>query len=88
MVESRCGILCSTCRYREKVGCQGCLIITKPFWGNSCPLKSCCEERKLEHCGLCPDFPCATLTEFSYAEKEGDNGKRIEHCKQWAAANS
>jgi len=86
MVESRCGILCSKCHYREEVGCKGCLIITKPFWGDSCPLKACCEERKLEHCGLCADFPCATLTEFSYAKEEGDNGRRIEHCKQWAAA--
>ena len=29
MVESRCGILCSECEYREQVNCKGCVSIHK-----------------------------------------------------------
>ena len=43
MVESRCGILCRECEYKEKMNCGGCVHIDKPFWGDSCPVKSCCE---------------------------------------------
>ena len=37
MVESRCGILCGQCEYREQMGCTGCVNIQKPFWGDSTP---------------------------------------------------
>ena len=84
MVESRCGILCSKCEYQEKMNCKGCIAIDRPFWGDSCPVKSCCEEQKHNHCGECTDFPCPLLIEFAYDEKEGDNGKRIETCRYWA----
>ena len=84
MIESRCGILCSQCSYREKLKCAGCITIDKPFWGDSCPVKSCCEGRAHEHCGQCSNFPCKLLIEFAYDENEGDNGKRIETCRSWA----
>lgn len=32
MIESRCGILCSECSYREQMNCKGCITIEKPFW--------------------------------------------------------
>lgn len=81
--ESRCGILCSTCPYREQMGCAGCVHIEKPFWGESCPVKACCEEKQHTHCGQCAAFPCGLLHEMSYDEKQGDNGKRIEQCRCW-----
>jgi hypothetical protein len=84
MIESRCGILCSQCHYREEVGCEGCTNIDKPFWGDSCPVKDCCEGRGHEHCGLCDEFPCKLLTGFAYNVEQGDNGKRIEACRGWA----
>jgi len=83
MVESRCGILCGQCDYREQMNCKGCIQIEKPFWGESCPVKSCCESKATDHCGLCPDFPCALLQKFSFDKEQGDDGKRIEQCKQW-----
>ena len=46
MIESRCGLLCGKCEYREKMNCNGCIAITKPFWGDVCPVKTCCEEKK------------------------------------------
>lgn len=55
-----------------------------PFWG-VCPVKSCCEEKTLQHCGECKDFPCTQLNEFAYAEKEGDCGVRLDQCKIWSA---
>lgn len=83
MIESRCGLLCQSCTYRTQMNCQGCLQITTPFWGDACPIKVCCEEKKLLHCGLCERFPCDLLTSFAYDKEQGDNGKRIEQCKQW-----
>lgn len=81
-VESRCGILCSECRFEE---CKGCVNIPDPFWG-SCPVKACCEKKGKTHCGECGEFPCGLLLQFAYDEKEGDGGKRIAQCKLWKAA--
>ena len=86
MIESRCGLLCSACDYREQMNCKNCISITKPFWGDACPVKSCCEERRHEHCGLCSDFPCDLLKQFAYDKEQGDDGKRIEQCKVWASS--
>lgn len=82
MVESRCGILCSECNYKEKIHCIGCVQIKYPFWGK-CAVKSCCENRDIDNCGKCQRFPCQILKKFSYDEEQGDNGKRIEQCKRW-----
>ena len=74
MIESRCGLLCSQCGYREQMDCPGCVHMSKPFWGESCPVKSCCEGKEHRHCGECASFPC--------------DGKRIEQCKCWSAEAS
>ena len=84
MVESRCGILCSACKFREKMNCQGCVAIDKPYWGE-CQVKSCCEGKGYNNCGECPELPCETLTQFAYDEHNGDAGRRIERCKEWAS---
>ncbi len=85
MIESRCGIVCSECEYKESMGCGGCVNISKPFWADACPVKSCCEGKSSAHCGECGDFACDLLNQFAYDEKQGDNGKRIEQCKKWKA---
>lgn len=84
MIESRCGLLCGECEYREQTGCPGCLQIHKPFWGESCPVKACCESKDLAHCGQCRDFPCALLNQFAHDPEQGDAGARIGRCKLWA----
>ena len=84
MIESRCGIVCSECGYKESTGCKGCVNIDKPFWGETCPVKSCCEGKELLHCGECETFPCELLISFAYDEEQGDNGMRIEQCRLWA----
>lgn len=83
MAESRCGLLCSKCNFREQVPCPGCTQMKKPFWGESCPVKSCCEDRGHVHCGECTDFPCSILHQFAYEMEQSDNGERIEQCKRW-----
>ena len=63
-----CGLYCGDCEY---VGerCQGCgRVHGKPFWVElnkleACPVYDCCINRhRLEHCGLCNEFPCKTFT--------------------------
>lgn len=83
MITSRCGIACGECEFKEKMGCKGCVNIQKPFWGESCPVKSCCEQKNHRHCGECGQFPCGLLISFAYDKEQGDNGKRIEQCRCW-----
>lgn len=83
MIESRCGLICSTCEFRETMNCD-CITKDKPFWADFCPVKNCCEGRRHEHCGQCEDFPCKILIQIAYDEEVGDNGKCIEMCRIWA----
>lgn len=82
-IESRCGICCSKCQFKLEEKCKGCTNIKNPFWANSCPVKSCCESKKLKCCGECDKFPCNLLNSFAYDKEQGDNGLRIENCKKW-----
>lgn len=88
MIESRCGLLCSQCAYRETPGCSGCTRMEKPFWGDSCPVKSCCEGKGLNHCGQCGEFPCALLHRFAYEMEQSDQGERIRQCERWREAEN
>jgi hypothetical protein len=84
MIKSRCGIICDTSVCKEAFGfdCAGCVNIETAPWGK-CEVKDCCEGRNHEHCGLCGDFPCEVLKGYSYDAEHGDNGARIEQCKEW-----
>lgn len=86
MIKSRCGIYCNPAACKETFGfdCAGCPNMDKPVWGEYCCVKRCCEERGHEHCGLCVDFPCETLKEYAYDKEHGDEGARIERCREWA----
>ena len=65
-----CGIYCGDCGFLGEQ-CKGCGYVDgKPFWtaqmpSNVCPLHECCRNQKqLEHCGLCTDFPCKIFLEL------------------------
>lgn len=65
-----CGIYCAECPFLGQQ-CAGCgQVDGKPFWtsqipGAVCPLHDCCRnKKKLEHCGLCAEFPCKTFNEL------------------------
>ena len=87
MIESRWGLRCSDCNFRESMGCKGCVNMDKPFWADSCPVKSCCEKKGLQHCGECDDFVCPLLHTFAYDMEQSDNGARIEQCQKWCNNN-
>ncbi len=84
VISSRCGILCEDCHYLKDGICPGkCCENSKPFWGDQCPVKACCENKHLQHCGQCSQFPCDLLKQFAYDPQQGDNGLRIETCLAW-----
>ena len=89
MVDSRCGLRCTTCEYREPFACGGC-IETKghPFHGE-CPIAVCSQNRGILHCGECLDFPCGLLRQYSCDPEHGDTpkGKRIEQCRIWLCSD-
>jgi hypothetical protein len=62
-----CGIYCGDCQFLGKT-CEGCEKVKgRPFWtvqmpSGICQLNDCCtRQKKLEHCGLCEEFPCKTF---------------------------
>ena len=87
-VQSRCGLLCKWCAYKESHNCGGCVETNgRPFHGE-CPVAKCCQDRGHAHCGECSDMPCTLLRQYSCDDPEhGDNppGSRIEVLKAWAA---
>lgn len=85
---SKCGLDCGKCSLKEEYGCSGCLEMTDGYWGEKCEIKACCEEKGLEHCGLCGDFPCEMLLDYSYDPETGDDGERLLNCKKWADEKS
>lgn len=56
---------------------------TEAVLGEGCPVKSCVEEKKLQHCGECETFPCELAKAFAYDEKQGDGGERLKTCRCW-----
>ncbi|MDD1772075.1 MAG: DUF3795 domain-containing protein [Methanomassiliicoccales archaeon] len=57
--------------------------MTIPFWGGKCGVKSCCEERGLDHCGTCVEFPCKMLSEIG-KDQGYDPAPRLERLVEWA----
>ncbi|MDL2287141.1 pyridoxamine 5'-phosphate oxidase family protein [Eubacteriales bacterium OttesenSCG-928-G02] len=56
-VQSRCGLLCSFCSYREEYNCGGCIETNgNPFHGE-CPVAKCCQDKTYNHCGECESLP-------------------------------
>ena len=85
-VDSRCGLHCTGCTWKESHGCRGCIPTNgNPFHGE-CPVAVRKKKKGLVHCGQCPEIPCDLLTSYSCDEENGDSpvGARIEQCKRWA----
>lgn len=83
MYESRCGVCCDRCERKDQVECSGCLKMEMPFWGAPCGVKSCCEQRKIDHCGKCPDFPCDMLSNMG-KDQGYDPSVKIDRLRAWA----
>lgn len=88
-MDTRCGLCCSTCGYRERMDCGGCVASQgHPFHGE-CPIAVCCQAKGLAHCGKCEIFPCGLLRQYSEDPVHGDDppGARIAVCRKWADAD-
>ncbi len=89
MIETYCGLHCSTCTFKDSTGCGGCIETGgQPFHGE-CPVALCCIEKQVPHCGACDGFPCVLLMQYSCDIEHGDKpiGERIRQCVQWAKLN-
>jgi len=90
VIDTRCGLNCVNCAFRERTKCGGCIKTNgHPFHGE-CSVAICCQNRGLLHCGECIDFPCQMLHDFSFDPKHGDNppGARIEQLRKWAKSKN
>ena len=90
MIDSRCGLHCNGCGYKEACGCGGCIETNgHPFHGE-CLVAVCCQNKGFIHCGQCPELPCELLTQYSCDPEHGDtpHGARIEQCRAWAREES
>lgn len=88
--QSRCGLLCNFCDFKDSHNCTGCITSSgNPFYGE-CPIAVCCQDKGLEHCGLCSIMPCKKLEDYSCGEGEHcDNpkGSRLDILRMWAKGN-
>lgn len=85
-----CGIYCGNCGYLGKQ-CEGCGYVDgKPFWTTQipsgiCPIHDCCRNQKqMEHCGLCEDFPCKIFLELRDPDMSDDAFKKSLKTRQEA----
>lgn len=44
----------------EEIGCRGCLEKEEPA-DQDCPVRPCVQEKGLDNCGYCREFPCSKL---------------------------
>lgn len=49
-----CGLSCTACKLYIRTKCKGCRTKRNP----QCTIWKCAEERGLNYCGECSDFPC------------------------------
>lgn len=86
-VQSRCGLMCLGCQWKESHGCGGCIETSgHPFHGE-CHIAQCCQTKGLAHCGECLEMPCAALYQYSILDKtHGDRpaGARLNVLRRWA----
>ena len=88
-ITAYCGLECKGCEFVESCGCGGC-VATKgfPFHAENepCPVAKCAMDHGVIFCGDCGEFPCKLLESFSYDKEHGDNGARIQRCRDILAA--
>ncbi|GAI24445.1 unnamed protein product [marine sediment metagenome] len=66
-----CGALCENC-VAYKNPCKGCIQTNGiPYFSKkTCPVFECATKNKVEHCGLCDEFPCKKFLN-KYDQKRG-----------------
>lgn len=80
IIKGKCGTDCSTCKFKDKFNCGGCLKQNgKIFWGE-CDIYQCATSKGLQHCGECKSLPCPKLLEFI---ENGHNPDRLSNLQKW-----
>jgi hypothetical protein len=55
----------------EDIGCAGCTGDRAEVWSPDCWIwQSCVDQKELENCSQCGDFPCERLQEWAKTGKE------------------
>jgi hypothetical protein len=64
----------------EQISCMGCRGDRTQHWSEDCEIMLCCiDEKKLDYCHECGDFPCEKIDEFvTYGEKYKEAIERLE----------
>ena len=82
-IETICDYSCSDCDHHGN-GCTGYgetkgILFWTPFAGVDCCLVyGCCiNERKLAHCGKCPDQVCEKFTRFKDPDRSEEESKAV-----------
>jgi hypothetical protein len=82
-IETVCGHSCSDCGHHGKE-CPGCgMTGGRPFWTafvetDCCPVYDCCvTERKLPHCGRCPELMCERFTRFRDPDMGDEQAEQV-----------
>ena len=83
-----CGLYCGACTFLGSQ-CRGCGYVEGgPFWTAQmkiavCPLYDCCvNQKQLEHCGLCDEFPCSTFNELHDPSLSEEEVEEALHARQ------
>ena len=50
---------------KEEIICKGCRSGFVNKWCSECKFRKCIEDKRIENCFDCEDFPCKMLVEFS-----------------------
>lgn len=54
----------------HQIKCGGCRGPRDEHWSGDCKILACCsDERRLESCHLCHEFPCAKLTDWAAGDE-------------------
>jgi hypothetical protein len=61
--DSYCGIYCGAC---STPGCKGCKIIDENHWSPNCKFIKCAQDKGIEACPLCSEYPCDDIMEFEH----------------------
>ena len=59
--DSYFGIYCGAC---STPGCNGCKIPNENHWSPDCTFIKCAQDRRIESCCFCSDYPCTDIMAF------------------------
>ncbi len=76
VLDGYCGLYCGACPnlLGAKAGleqnvCFGCKSDINPEWCSNCGLKACAQEKGLDFCYQCDEYPCAKLEAFKNSQE-------------------